>query len=183
MHTRERQAGQLRDAGIVAVPPVAPDALAPLLDHRLPVAYMSPYAVLIPGASPHRPEKRWPAERFAALADRLLGFGLMPAIVGSAADAGLGRIVRGDGPAGDFTGKTTLGQLAGLLADASVVIGNDTGPMHLAAALGRPCIVLFGGGSDPALTAPRLPDGRFVTVLRAPDLAGLTIDRVVAALR
>ena len=57
-------------------------------------------------------------------------------------------------------------------------MGNDTGPMHLAAAVGCPCVVLFSADSDPALTAPR---GR-VRVLRAPHLADLPVARVAAAL-
>ncbi|WP_457848573.1 glycosyltransferase family 9 protein, partial [Staphylococcus aureus] len=57
-----------------------------------------------------------------------------------------------------------------------------TGPMHLAAALGCPSVVLFGGASDPALTAPRYSDGGWPTVLREGDLASLAVDRVAAAL-
>ena len=47
------------------------------------------------------------------------------------------------GPARDFTGKTTLPQLAALLASSDIMLGNDTGPLHLAAALGKPCVAPY----------------------------------------
>ncbi|MGI3777816.1 MAG: glycosyltransferase family 9 protein, partial [Janthinobacterium lividum] len=88
-------------------------------------------------------------------------------------------VVAGCAGAVDLAGRTDLAGLAAVLAGAAVVVGNDTGPVHLAAALGRRCVVLFGGESDPALTAPR---GAGVVVVRAGDLRGLEVARVVAAL-
>jgi ADP-heptose:LPS heptosyltransferase len=82
----------------------------------------------------------------------------------------------------DLTGQTTLLELAAIMRKAKIAIGNDTGPMHLAAALGVPSVVLFGGASDPALTAPRYPDGGWPTILRAPDLNDLPVAQVLAAL-
>ena len=181
-HTRERQAGQLRHAGIAAMPLVPPSSLAGLIAPAPPAAPRAPYAVLVPGAAPHRPDKRWPTERYAELAHVLLARHLRPVAVGAPADQAVAQQLCRDSAADDLTGRTTLAQLAGVLAGAELVIGNDTGPMHLAAALGRPCIVLFGSTSDPRLTAPRLPDGSFVTVLREPRLADLPVARVVAAL-
>jgi len=61
-------------------------------------------------------------------------------------------------------------------------VGNDTGPMHIAAAAGARCVVLFSGESDPDLTAPRGPGGEWPVVLRAPVLADLPMERVAAAL-
>ena len=58
-------------------------------------------------------------------------------------------------------------------------MGNDTGPMHLIAVAGCPCVVLFSAASKPALTAPR---GAHVTVLQRAALAGLDADAVIAAL-
>jgi hypothetical protein len=54
--------------------------------------------------------------------------------------------------------------------------------MHLAAAVGCPCLVLYSADSDPALTAPRGPDGAWTHVLRVDDLAHLPVDRVAASL-
>ena len=65
--------------------------------------------------------------------------------VGTPDEAPLSREVidRLCGPARDFTGTTTLPQLAALLAACDVMVGNDTGPLHLAAALGRPCVAPY----------------------------------------
>ncbi len=174
MHTLDRQREQLAMAGIPAVP--SPDlswltAGGPVLPQ--------PYALLVPGAAPHRPAKRWPAARFGELARLLNRQGLRPVVAGAGADRPLAAEIAAACPATlDLTGRTTLTDLAGLAARAALAVGNDTGPMHLAAAMGCRCVVLFSGRSDPALTAPR---GR-VTVLRETDLADLPVERVAAAL-
>lgn len=174
MHTLDRQREQLAAAGIPDVPP--PD-LAWLLGTG-PVL-PAPYALLVPGAAPHRPAKRWPAVRFGALARLLDAQGLRPVVAGAGADRPLAAEIAAVCPAAlDLTGRTTLMDLAALAARAALAVGNDTGPMHLAAVVGCRCVVLFSGRSDPALTAPR---GR-VTVLRETDLADLPVERVAAAL-
>lgn len=174
MHTVERQREQLAVAGV----PRGPDADLGWLTREAP-AVAGPYAVLVPGAALHRPGKRWPAESFGVLAGLLQARGLRPVVAGAAADAPLAALIRLACPAAvDLTGRTSLPEVAGLAAGAALAVGNDTGPMHLAAAVGCPSVVLFGADSDPALTAPR---GR-VTVLRAPHLADLPVERVAAAL-
>ncbi len=174
MHTLERQREQLEMAGVGAFP--APD-LSWLT--RDPPSLPNRFALLVPGAAPHRPAKRWPAARFGELAARLAVRGLPSVIAGSGQDAALAdEICRAAPDATDLTGRTTLPQLAATAARAAVAVGNDTGPMHLAAAVGAPCLVLFGPDSDPALTRPR----GCVTVLQVPDLAALPVDRVAAAL-
>ncbi len=185
LHTIERQAGQLRDAGVAVGGFAWPDPGWLVAAGRAPVlpagAALPPgYAVLVPGAAPHRPGKRWPAALFAEIGRALATRGSVPVIVGGAGDAGLAaEVAAGCAGAVDLAGRTDLAGLAAVLAGAEVVVGNDTGPMHLAAALGRRCVVLFGGESDPALTAPR---GAGVVVVRAADLRGLEAGRVVAAL-
>ncbi len=173
LHTVERQQEQLEAVGVLAAP-VDIDWLiggGP----ELP----APYAVLVPGAAPHRPAKRWPAENFGQLAQLLDRQGIRPVVAGSRHETPLARTIAAACPAAvDLTGRTALPELAGLLSRAAVAVGNDTGPMHLAAAVGCRCVVLFSAESDPALTAPR---GR-VTVLRAPKLADLPVARVAAAL-
>ncbi len=176
LHTRERLAGQLHDAGIFDLPqPELSWMTADISRFRLPETFI----LLIPGAAPHRPEKRWPAEEFAALAFSLE----TPCVAaGGAGESAAGRLIAETAGALDLTGQTSLLELAAVTARAKIAIGNDTGPMHLAAALGVPSVVLFGGASDPALTAPRYPDGGWPTILRAPDLNNLPVAQVRAAL-
>ncbi|MBC7801829.1 MAG: glycosyltransferase family 9 protein, partial [Gemmatimonadaceae bacterium] len=135
--------------------------------------------VVFLGLGASRPAKRWPAAQFAELAAILAGQGVRPVVVGAASDSPLAAIIAAACPTAiDLTGRTSLLELGGIAARASLAVGNDTGPMHLAAAAGCRCVVLFSGASDPALTAPR---GR-VTILREPDLARLPLARVAAAL-
>ena len=171
MHTIDRQADQLSMAG---VPMVAPD-----LTWWPATMVPGDYAVLVPGAAAHRPRKRWPAEDYAALAVALKARGLRSIVVGTGADGDAAETIMTACPdALNLTGRTTLLELGGLMRGARLAVGNDTGPMHLAAAVGVRCVVLFSADSDPALTAPRGD----VTVLVEPDLADLPVDRVVAAL-
>lgn len=169
LHTRERLEQQLRLAGLAIELP-APDLSwlqADISQFNLP----SRYVVLVPGAAPHRPEKRFPAEKFKDLVPFLPA----PAvIVGTAGEAPLAEIIGGI----DLTGKTSFFQLASVFKGAMLAIGNDTGPMHLAAALGVPCISLFSGASDPARTAPRYPDGGWPSILRAPTLQELAVAQI-----
>jgi lipopolysaccharide heptosyltransferase I len=90
--------------------------------------------------------KRWPAGHFAALVSRALDrFGGTPVFVGGRDEVPLARAAAERLPPGgsDLTGRTTLPQLAAVLNLADVMIANDTGPLHLAAALGRPVIAPY----------------------------------------
>lgn len=179
LHTLERQRGQLTAAGITRFP--APDL--GWLTRRGGLDLPSPMALLVPGASPHRPEKRWPATHYGALAVLLARRGITPVVVGSDAEAPLAATIRADcAVAVDLTGRTAIADIAALAARSVVAVGNDTGPMHVAAAVGCPSVVLFSSASDPALTAPRGPGGSWPTVLRVHDLADLAVERVAAAL-
>jgi len=177
MHTLDRQADQLRDAGIADVPP--PDlswARADLERFRLPQRFV----VLVPGGASHRPEKRWPAERYAALAMALVSRGAVPVVVGSAAERELGAAIRAACPAAhDLTGETDLAEVAALGRQAVWAVGNDTGPMHLLVAAGSPATVLYSSASDPALTAPRGPR---VRILQRASLSDLGMEEVAATL-
>jgi ADP-heptose:LPS heptosyltransferase len=191
MHTLERQAEQLKDAGAWPDAPTAagtapaPDFSFMLQDtapERRPEHFglAAPYALLVPGASAHRPGKRWPAGYYAELARRLAAKGMQGGVIGGPAEAGLGReIAAASDHVRDLTGRTDYAQIAGLGARAALAVGNDTGPTHLIAAAGAPTLVLFSGESDPALCAPR---GRKVEVLRQERLADLSVDRVENAI-
>ena len=90
--------------------------------------------------------KRWPPDHFAELARRAQAqFGGSTLFVGGADETELVQATMQQlvGPCRDFSGKTSLSHLAALLARADVMIANDTGPLHLATALGRPVIAPF----------------------------------------
>ncbi len=90
--------------------------------------------------------KRWPTDHFAELLNRAHArFGGTALFVGAGDDTALSQetIRQLRGPAHDFTGKTNLPKLAAVLAQCDLMLANDTGPLHLAAALGRPCVAPY----------------------------------------
>jgi lipopolysaccharide heptosyltransferase II len=139
------------------------------VEHRLPndpeaaawaadrVAAFGGAPVLVnPGAS--KPRNRWPAERFAPfvgeLAQRLASRGTPLAVVGGPGDRELAAPLLAAAPtAHDLVGRTSLRQLTALLARARLLVTGDTGPMHLAVAVGTPTVALFGP-ADPRRTGP-----------------------------
>ena len=178
LHTIDRQRDQLAAAGIPLVPPPDLGWAKAEIGH---LGLAAPYAVLVPGASAHRPEKRWPADRFAEIARRYAASGLQPVVVGGPGEAGLGEAIRRHEEAAlDLAGRTSLLELAQIGRGAVAALGNDTGPMHLLAAVGTPVTVLYSAASDPLLTQPR---GRSVHVLSRPHLADLTAGEVAERLR
>jgi lipopolysaccharide heptosyltransferase II len=121
------------------------------------------YAVLSPGTN--WATKRWPVEHFAALVRPLRDrFGLDAVVAGGLGDTALGKQIVAQAGTGvvDLTGRTNLRQLVALLEQAELVIANDSGPMHIAAALGRPLVAPYGPTS-PAATGPW---GRYDSVIR-----------------
>jgi heptosyltransferase II len=99
--------------------------------------------------------KRWPAERFAALADRLMDQQRQVVIIGSPDEIDVTNEVtsRMQNRPVVLTGKTTLDQITAALSLSDLVVTNDTGPAHIAAALGCPTIVIFGP-TNPLTTRP-----------------------------
>ncbi len=177
MHTLERQAEQLRDAGIPSVPPPSLDWCRADVER---FGLDGPTVLLVPGGARHRPEKRWPADRYAALARHLLGLGYRPVILGGRAERALARDIVATAPgAADLTGETDFQDIAVLARRAAAAVGNDTGPMHIVAVAGCGSVVLFSAASDPALCAPR---GRAVRILRRDRLDRLGLAEVLAAL-
>ncbi len=121
-------------------------------------------AVFCPGAE-FGPAKRWPARHFATLANRLTVQGYTVWLLGSPKDRTVGEeIVRfGDATrAINLCGRTTLAQAIDLLALASLVVCNDSGLMHVAAALGRPLVAIYGS-SSPAFTPPLSKQARIIS--------------------
>jgi ADP-heptose:LPS heptosyltransferase len=133
------------DALDLAVPAVAPPVSGAALVH--------------PGAA--FPGRRWPPERFAAVARHLAGAGHDVRITGGPAETELARSVAADAGLGEdavLAGRTSSLELAALVAAARVVVSGDTGVAHLATAYRRPSVVLFGPVS-PALWGPPVRAG------------------------
>jgi len=133
---RETGAAALRDAG---------------WDGRTPIV------ALAPGAA-YGPAKRWPPPAFADLAAGLAADGVAPVMIGADADretaAEVVHAVQGRAPLVDLVGKTDLPTLAAVLVNCRALVANDSGALHLAAALGVSVTALFGP-MDERLTAPR----------------------------
>ncbi len=119
---------------------------------RLLQGLARPFVLMCPGAN--KPEKRWPAERFAQVADALAKRGVAAAVAGAPAEAEVARrvVAAARSPVLDLVDRrVTIGALKGVVAESSLVVTNDTGPRHIAAALGRPVVSLFGP-TDPRWT-------------------------------
>ncbi|MBP7651049.1 MAG: glycosyltransferase family 9 protein [Phenylobacterium sp.] len=189
MHTLERQADQLKYAGIYPDAPTEPGSAPPpdlswvlrKAPQERPVAggvMPRPYVLFIPGGSAHRLDKRWPVDRYGELGKILYNRGFDIVILGGPQESAEARqIQRYVGKARDLTGRTDFARIAILGAKAALVVGNDTGPLHLAAATGAPTIVLFSRASDPSLSAPR----GHVAVLQADNLGDLAVASVAQA--
>jgi ADP-heptose:LPS heptosyltransferase len=175
MLTAPRQQEQLRIAGISDFP--APDwdwLAADISGLGLPARFW----LMVPGASARAPEKRWPAAHYAELARAIA---LPAVVVGGPAERELAAAIRAAVPGAiDLTGdRSPPPVLAGLARRADFAVGNDTGPVHLIAAMGCPTLALFGPRSNAVVHSPQGPS---TTVLAAADLAELPPAEVQAAL-
>ena len=139
-----------------------------------------PYAILVPGCSPTHPEKRWPADQYVKLSVALTKRGVRVLVVGTAVDQTVVDYICANCPdAINLCGKSTLSDLAVLMQRASSVIGNDTGPMFLAAKSGAPTLVLMGPKAVPEKIAPV---GKQVGWLKCDPIDKITVDAVLSAI-
>jgi heptosyltransferase-2 len=124
-----------------------------------------PWIGVNPGAF-YGTAKRWLPERFAAVADTLAGRGARVALVGGPAERPVGEAIAAQmtAPARVLCGETTLPELVGVLAHLRLLVTNDSGPMHLAAALGVPVVAVFG----PTDWRETHPVGDVHTIVREP---------------
>ncbi|MGA9667308.1 MAG: lipopolysaccharide heptosyltransferase II [Gallionella sp.] len=122
--------------------------------NKLGLTLIGPIAVFCPGAE-YGPAKRWPIPYFAELAQRLRKEGFTVLLVGSSKDKAIADkiVALGNDACLNLCGSTDLGDAIVLLSCAHLVISNDSGLMHLAAALDRPMLALFGS-SSPRFTPP-----------------------------
>ena len=125
---------------------------------------------LCPGSINSR-AKRWPAERYAELADLLIEeLQAEVMLIGSAAEADVSQEVSRQmrNQPVMLTGQTDLAELVAILSQVDLLVTNDTGPAHIASALGRPTLVIFGP-TNPLTTRPFSSDGEIVR--QPPDCA------------
>lgn len=127
--------------------------------------------------------KRWPAARYAALADRLHAeHGLAVVLTGAQDDrpitAEVRRLMRA--PVVDLAGQTSIGALGAFYTRCALFCGNDSGPMHLAAAVGLPVLAIFGP-TDPAVYAPFSPRATLLRGTRGASTEEISVEDAVSA--
>ena len=169
-HAADKNYAIARMLGFASVPKDFTIALTPADRERAArllagagVAAGDPYAVLVPVT--RWETKCWPPDRFGQLAKVLRErHGLAGVLVGGAGDVAVGDLVTvaSGGTASNLCGQTTLRELAAIIDHAAIVVTADSTPMHMAAALGRPLVALFGP-TNPRRTGPY---GRMMDVLR-----------------
>lgn len=134
-----------------------------------------PRIVLNPSAGQDR--KQWAPERFAEIGQRARVAGASIVVTGAPSDRPLADklLAAMGGEATDLTGRTNLNELAAVLAESDLFVGGDTGPMHMAQAVGTPVVALFGP-TDPRWLGPRGPDDAVVHA--AAGMAAITVEAV-----
>ena len=128
-----------------------------------------PLVLLCPGSVNSR-AKRWPAERYADLADQLIASGATVALIGSPGERAVSEGVCGLARHKPvlLTGQTSVAEVTSLMSIADLLVTNDTGPAHIGAAVGTPTIVIFGP-TNPVTTKPFGPSG--IIIRHPPDCA------------
>lgn len=176
----QRQLRMIASAGVQA--PVLPVDMfwldAPLAGLPIPERFV----LLVPGCAPHRLYKRWSPANYAELVRRLAAeHDLATVVIGTPVDSeSIDALCAAAPMAVNLCGKTNLKQLGALARLARGVVGNDTGPVHITAAVGAPTLVLMSGQTDPVRMIPRGPDVGYV---QENELKDLSVDRVLEALR
>ncbi|HEY3398056.1 MAG TPA: glycosyltransferase family 9 protein [Armatimonadota bacterium] len=138
--------------GLLQVPPAQQEAADALL-RRQGVDPAGRFVLVSPISTGKQGVKAYPGEQWAEVCRDLARTGRFPVLVGTAADREAQQAMLAGVEGLSLAGETTPLTLAALAARAACVVGIDTGPIHVAAALGTPCVVLFGS-SDPRRTAP-----------------------------
>jgi lipopolysaccharide heptosyltransferase II len=128
-----------------------------------------PLAIICPGSVNSR-AKRWPADRFADLADQLIDAGMNVVMIGSPGELEVSKEVaaRAARQPINLTGKTTVAEAVAIMSIADVLVTNDTGPAHIGAALNTPTLVIFGP-TNPLTTYPLSATAEMIR--RPPDCA------------
>ena len=175
LHTIERQKEQLRAAGISKV-------FMPNWNYfksRISKFTLEkPYAILVPGGSIHRKNKRWNFNNFLEIIKFLEKKNVVSVLVGGPDEKDIFQNKQKYNSVVNLIGKTKYSDLAYLSSRAKLILGNDTGPMHLLIACSSAKIhkiVLFGGASDPKLCAPI---GKNVTIVKENDIKDIMTESI-----
>ena len=157
-HVIDRQLGLLRAFGIPYAPRRFPLRIAstPAVDAMTQLAEGRPFALLIPGAG--WPNKEWGPDRFGALASAMSSrWGWAPVVTWGPKERALAEeVVRASNGSARLAPSTDVADLAALARAATVVVGGDTGPLHLSEAAGGRVVCMLGP-TDPARNGPALP--------------------------
>jgi lipopolysaccharide heptosyltransferase II len=121
-----------------------PDAVSDKIAALLESLRDQPFVVVFPGAS--IPERRWDADRFRQVAERLSAFGIKVVIVGGNECRQQGDEIAGGGLGLNLAGLTSLAETAAIIQKSSLLVSGDSGVLHIAVGLGTPTVSLFGPG-------------------------------------
>lgn len=177
IHSLNRLRGQLEDAGLTCAHTLNPDVswMAGDMSSLLLEENVAPdFILLIPGSSAAHPQKRWPY--YAELSNRLIDAGYPTVTVPGPDELDLCASI----PGTTLTGGSFLGwfELAGVIAKAKFVVGNDTGPSHIAAHMGKPGLALFGAHTSVEKTGIKR---EAFDAIEVADLTDLSVDAVFEA--
>ena len=177
MHTIERQKEQLNIAGIKDIPTVD---FSWINTDIKKFGLNDTYALLVPGGASHRPEKRWPDQYYSELIEYFALKNTQVILIGGKEEESLlYDLAKPHSNCVSLAGATTLFDLFSLARKSQVAVGNDTGPMHIAAASGCRTIVLYALDSDPALCAQR---GDCVKIFRKNKLSDIMPSQIIESL-
>ncbi|MGB4100593.1 MAG: glycosyltransferase family 9 protein [Alphaproteobacteria bacterium] len=138
------------------------------------------FILIIPGCAPERPEKRWPAAAFAEVVRHYMAQGVAAVMIGTRVDGDALSALQKLAPGIiDLGARTSLAQIAAIARRAQAVVGNDTGPTHLAGAVGAPTLTLFADTVNPVWSRPR---GLNTAYLQGKPLGALTPAQVLQSL-
>ena len=175
LHTLERQREQLMLAGITSKP-------KPNWNYfkfkTSKFKIQKPFAILVPGGSRHRKNKRWDFKNFIQIIKFLEKKKIISVLIGGIDEKDIIQNKQKFNSVINLIGKTNFSDLAHLSSRARLIIGNDTGPMHLLVACSnvKVCkIVLFGAASDPTLCAPM---GKNVIIVKENDINEIKVKNI-----
>jgi ADP-heptose:LPS heptosyltransferase len=177
MHTIDRQAEQLRLAGIDNIPPINFSWMNSDIKH---FGLDEKYVLIVPGGASHRLSKRWPSKYYKELINYFISKKTQVVLIGGEEEKVLlNGLAMPEKSCISLAGATTLRHIFSLARESMVTIGNDTGPMHIAAASGCKTIVLYTSASDPALCAQR---GNDVKIIQKDNISDIKPNQIIKSL-